>query len=178
MKTIELRPLTDAELARFMAKVTIDPATGCWAWTAARGSNGYGKFGLDGTLRQAHRVAYTTFKGSIPAGLVLDHTCRNRACVNPSHLEPMSQRENLHALGSQALPALQVARTTCPRGHKLVGANRVPSELARDRRKCLACHRATAARRVDRLRHGVIWTDAEFRADADRRYEELMISTP
>ena len=64
----------------------VQKGEGCWEWTAARDAKGYGQFKHRGGMRLAHRVAYENERGPIPAGLQIDHTCWNRACVNPAHL--------------------------------------------------------------------------------------------
>ena len=72
-----------------------DGATGCWVWTGARNPCGYGELSFQGKHWRAHRLMYVTFVGSIPARASLDHLCRNRACCNPEHLEPVSHAENV-----------------------------------------------------------------------------------
>lgn len=82
-------------MQRFWEKV--DKTRTCWIWTGALDQNGYGKFRYMEKNRSsayAHRVAYELVKGEIPDGLHLDHLCRTRSCVNPDHLEPVTQREN------------------------------------------------------------------------------------
>lgn len=84
----------------FWAKVAIpaDVMTGCWLWRAGKTAAGYGQFGkgrLPGGSHRAHRLAYWLVIGPVPDGKELDHLCRNRACVNPAHLEPVSHGENV-----------------------------------------------------------------------------------
>lgn len=69
--------------------------TPCWIWQRATQSNGYGVVAVDGRTRRAHRHYYEQANGPIPAGLDIDHLCRQRACVNPDHLEPVTRSENL-----------------------------------------------------------------------------------
>ena len=83
------RPLEDRLMDRV---VRVD---GCWVWTGAVSTGGYGRIGIDGNrLAQAHRVAYQLYVGPIPEGLHVDHLCRNRLCVNSDHLEAVTQAEN------------------------------------------------------------------------------------
>src|ERR1019366_4519713 len=81
-------------LERFLKFVLPEPNTGCWLWTGGLNRGGYGQF-MTPPCTVAHRVAYELFVGPIPEGLQLDHLCRVRSCVNPQHLEPVSQQENI-----------------------------------------------------------------------------------
>lgn len=74
----------------FWSKVLL--GDGCWEWQAARFISGYGHFRAMG---YAHRIAYEFLVGPIPPGLQIDHLCRNRSCVNPAHMEPVTQTENV-----------------------------------------------------------------------------------
>jgi hypothetical protein len=107
-------------IERFMAKV-VKQDDGCWLWTGAKSKNGYG-IAWDGTRTLvAHRFAYRHFVGAIPEGLDLDHLCRNRACVNPTHLEPVTRRVN--ALRGVAPTVLLHKAGMCKRGHLMTPEN-------------------------------------------------------
>lgn len=95
---------------------------GCWEWLAYRQPNGYGQFAITSSKNvPAHRWAYEFCVGPIPAGYEPDHLCRNRACVNPDHIEPVTHRENgLRGIGPAAINA---RKTHCLEGHLFAGAN-------------------------------------------------------
>jgi HNH endonuclease len=82
---------------RFWAKLDQQlPLIGCWEWRGAVSDTGYGCFEYErNRVMSAHRYSYLQLVGAIPSGLVLDHLCRNKRCVNPAHLEPVTQAENL-----------------------------------------------------------------------------------
>jgi hypothetical protein len=80
---------------RILDKLAPCPITGCWHWAARWSSgNGYGKVRYEGKCSMAHRVVYLLLVGSIPEDHVLDHTCRERSCCNPDHLEPVTVQVN------------------------------------------------------------------------------------
>jgi len=120
---------------RFWTKVHF--TGGCWEWTGAKLSNGYGVFGKMGL---AHRYAYEFCIGPIPDGLQLDHLCRVRHCVKPDHLEPVTCRENLLRAGG--IMAQRAKRTHCPQGHPYDEAN--THITRRNERNCRACDRDNA----------------------------------
>src|SRR3990167_5623746 len=104
----------------FWAKVDKKGLNDCWLWKGAD-TQGYGHFKTKGKYLLAHRFAYETIVGLIPAGLTLDHLCRQRACVNPLHLEPVTRGENvLRGIGRSARNA---RKTHCIRGHPFDEAN-------------------------------------------------------
>lgn len=109
-------------LQRFEDKVMKDPNSGCWLWTGALASNGYGHIMGETKQDLAHRVSYRLHVGEIPKGLNLDHLCRVRSCVNPDHLEPVTHAENVRrglspAMFTKAAIARGHAKTHCPSGH-------------------------------------------------------------
>lgn len=107
--------MTDEEQARFLGKTSETP-TGCWEWQGPLDRDGYGTFYFRRRNRRAHRVGYFLRNGPIPEGLVVNHTCRNRACVNPQHLQLIDVTEN--AMKDSSSPAyVNSQKTICPRGH-------------------------------------------------------------
>lgn len=125
---------------RFWAKVSRPSSPdACWEWTGTRGPDGYGQVARGRRsegLAAAHRIAYELEVGPIPEGLQLDHLCRNRACVRPDHLEPVTQQENIRRGQGGACWA---AKTHCLQGHPYSGENLVRID---GRRRCRTCMRA------------------------------------
>lgn len=89
--------------------------TACWIWIAGKSGN-YGVIKRDGKCLKAHVYFYRQFKTEIPKGLVLDHLCRNTLCVNPDHLEPVTQDENMRR--GYGYSAINARKTSCSRGHE------------------------------------------------------------
>lgn len=119
---------------------------GCWEWTASRSTAGYGRVargGRNGGWVNAHRVVYELLVGPIPEGLELDHLCRNRGCVRPDHLEPVTHAENTRR-GKGSGAALWVPlppKTHCVRGHEFTESN---VEHYNGHRRCKQCNRNDA----------------------------------
>lgn len=144
---LESRRLAEAGHAKFWAKVDKRP-DGCWVWTGTS-YEGYGYIRRAGVTQRVYRWAYVTFVGPVPDGLELDHLCRNRSCVNPEHLEPVTHDENMrravpyHFLGNRA---------ACANGHAFDEANTV-MRADGSGRACRACRRECNRRqRVKRAR--------------------------
>ena len=115
---------------------------GCIEFTGAR-VTGYGQLRVNGTRVLTHRLAYESEVGPILQELQLDHLCRNRACVNVDHLEPVTQRENV--LRGDTIAAANAAKTHCVHGHELTTANTY-IRLTNGARVCRTCHRMRVAR--------------------------------
>lgn len=117
---------------RFWAKV--NKTDTCWLWTAAQKHNGYGSFTYKGKTFRAHRLSYELLVGPIPAGLVLDHLCRVRHCVNPAHLEVVTMEEN--KLRGLSVCNINAAKTHCKHGHEFTAEN---TWLEGHWRRCRTC---------------------------------------
>lgn len=135
---------------RFLARVTDAPG-GCWQWTGYLMPNGYARISVNGERQYAHRVAYEAVRGPIPDGLVIDHLCRNRGCVNPDHLEAVTQRTNV--LRGVSFAAARARQVRCLRGHRFTKANTYVA--GNGTRKCRTC-RAAARARSRRRTQGVV----------------------
>lgn len=133
--------MTPEEWGRFMRFVVPVTETGCWLWLGNADKAGYGRFDLKCRTVLSHRAAYEHARGPIPPGLDADHKCRVRSCVNPDHIEPVTERENNRRRAA--------AKTHCKSGHLLSGENvRIDSSRGVVARVCRAC----AARRMDELK--------------------------
>lgn len=136
-----------------LLKRKIAEVKGCWIWQGETSNNGYGRTSIrvsSGNWKResAHRAAYLAFVGEIPKGLTLDHLCRNKLCVNPKHLEAVTQKEN-----SFRAPNYVGNRTYCPSGHEYSEDNTYTNKNT-NKRTCRACHRehqlAYTARQAER----------------------------
>jgi hypothetical protein len=137
----------DSLACRLASKIEID-SNGCWIWTGSKSRLGYGCIhmgGRKGRVIEAHIVAYRFFAGEIPEGLELDHLCRNRACVNPDHLQPVTHQENM-SRGAHAM------KTHCIHGHEFTPENTYVNHGSRNCRTCVR-RQGAAYRERQRANH-------------------------
>jgi hypothetical protein len=138
-------PAPKAAEERFDDKYIPVTESGCWLWLAGQNSNGYGKFSINGRRVYAHRYSYERYVGVIPEGLQIDHKCRVRCCVNPSHLEIVTAKENTRR-GTllEVAGKYQLLKTHCPHGHPYSGPNLYSKKGKKDgsvQRLCRECIR-------------------------------------
>lgn len=117
---------------------TADLMSPCEPWTGYLDEDGYGRVQADGKWKMAHRVAYEQEVGAIPQSKVVDHLCRNRACVNVDHMEIVTVMENV--LRGTGVTAQNAMKLFCKSGHPLSGENLLID--GRGRRACKECGRA------------------------------------
>lgn len=141
-------------LAKFEQNYIPEPNSGCWIWLGGLDGRGYGCF----QKKKAHRFSYYVNRGSVPGGLELDHLCRNKCCINPDHLEPVTRQENtLRGLAPVINAALQRAKTHCKNGHPFDEKNTYWD--ARGHRSCRACH--------------CMWTSQSHARKIEARFKQL-----
>lgn len=131
-------------LARLFSKIKISTehsykGVPCWEWTAyINPANGYGSFSIGYYQNSAHKIIYELFVEAVPERLHCDHLCRNRFCVNPVHIEPVTNRENL--LRGVGPTATNAAKTHCKRGHEFTDKNTWVRDSPRGKmRHCRKC---------------------------------------
>jgi hypothetical protein len=128
---------------RFFSRIARETPGGCWEWDRPR-KDGYGQFaaGNNRVSVPAHRWSYEFLVGPVPDGLDLDHLCRNRRCVNPDHLDPVPNAENI--LRGTSPSASNARKTECEHGHALDTGN---TYITPDgRRQCRACRSAASTK--------------------------------
>lgn len=133
---------------KYLSKIKIN--RGCWEWTGSINNKGYGEVSINRKKQRAHRVIYELLVGKIPDGLEIDHLCRNRNCVNPKHLEPVTRLENIR----RALP-FKKKITHCKNGHKFTKENtkiRIYKNKWRYR-VCIKCKNETQLRYSHKTGH-------------------------
>lgn len=135
--------MNDKDLLRFLKYVLVNKETGCWEWTGTSNGNGYGRVYMYGKMMGAHRVSYEHYVGAIAPRMQIDHKCRMKRCVNPYHLQQVSNCENI-VLAVERKENYQSSKTHCKHGHEFNEENTRYAKQPRSngiRRQCRACFR-------------------------------------
>lgn len=133
---IPIQPLSPEEYDAFWGKAAPD-GTGCLVWTGYIDPSGYARYEHRGQRIRVHRIAYVDTHGSIPDGTIIDHLCRNRACINPDHLEAVDNWTNVRRGTSPV--ALNWRKTHCKRGHEFTPENTIIPAKRPGQRHCRRC---------------------------------------
>jgi hypothetical protein len=133
-------------IGRVMDRVRVDPESGCWVWLGggngciAKDGRDYGIVKMNGKETTLHKLFSEMVFGPVPEGLELDHTCRNRRCFCPGHVERVTHQENVRR--GDSIMARRAKQTHCKNGHPLSGDNLFIDK--RGNRTCLICRAAYA----------------------------------
>lgn len=128
-------------LQKILTKVTKTET--CWIWNGYISPSGYGRVKVNYKFRHAHRAIYELMVGEVPNNLVMDHLCRNRACVNPNHLEPVTCKENIMRGNGHA--SVNAKKTHCKNNHEFSPENTYVDKL--NKRNCRECGRIKVRKR-------------------------------
>lgn len=151
----------DKLVSRFEAKFTREPSSGCWLWTAATHTHGYGKMWDGETVTDAHRLSWTIYKGEIPKGMHVLHKCDVPCCVNPDHLFIGTHQDNMYDMNSKG-------RHVAPRGamnshltqSTIDEIRAIQGRLANGEAKRLALHYGISTGGLYKIRRGDRWGEA------------------
>jgi len=137
-----------APIERIMRR-TVEDESGCWIFTGALTHRGYGPISTPVGHTHTHRVTYEYFIAEIPDGLHIDHLCRNRACCNPWHLDPVTNEVNK----TRSRGLIEPTRNACSNGHEWTAGNtyRAPNGI----RHCRECQRARSRSYKQRKRQEI-----------------------
>ena len=123
---------TEEQTERFFK--FIDKTESCWNWTGFKNAQGYGHFRMKDHVYKAHRVSYLIKYEKIDSDLYIDHLCRNTSCVNPSHLEQVTHKENI--IRGDGITASNARKTHCKYGHEFTPENTYQKSMGRECRTC------------------------------------------
>lgn len=118
-------------------RIIPEPMSGCWLWLGGLRDkkNGYGAVSWEGKIYRTHKLVFHLLRYVVPSTLTIDHLCRNRLCCNPDHLEPVTQKINVHR--GEGVAARNMKKTHCPKGHEFDNEN---TYTWKNQRFCRACH--------------------------------------
>lgn len=168
---------------RFWSKIDKNGPNGCWLWNGQINQGGYGFITLNKKTVLAHRASYEFLKEEIPKGLVIDHLCKVRNCVNPDHLEAVTLVEN--TMRGDCPWAINARKTHCSNGHEFSDKN--TKKDSRGNRRCIQCAKEEGLRRNSenpkadpfRCRRGHLYEEGSFYLVAGRLKKcKVCISLP
>ena len=138
-RKVPIHKTVNGEIDKSYFMTFVDVTDECWRWSGATSTNGYGVFKVEKKLKKAHRLTYEYFIGDIPYGLVIDHLCENKMCVNPFHLEAVTIEENVRRAAENRRYERVQSDKGCINGHPF---NRIKTRINKSghiQRYCLSC---------------------------------------